>query len=148
MLALSFLFFLCAMVLGGLRPVETGARFGSAAIAFGGLGSWVAALSILALLSRILHFPVIATLLAVRATLALVYGEHPLRTDPATDWGRDPTEPAGRSAFIDPRPPLASEVARWRESVAGEPAPVPVVLVAAAGAGCALLGGRRPHSAR
>lgn len=135
MLALSFLFFLCAMVLGGLRPVETGARFGSAAIAFGGLGSWVAALSILALLSRILHFPVIATLLAVRATLALVYGEHPLRTDPATDWGRDPTEPAGRSAFIDPRPPLASEVARWRESVAGEPAPVPVVLVAAAGGG-------------
>ncbi|MCS6780392.1 MAG: hypothetical protein NZ555_11895 [Geminicoccaceae bacterium] len=131
----SLLFFAWNVVQGGLWPVETAAFYGSAAIAFGALGSWVALLSILALLARLLRFPMIAAAIAVRAALALVYGEHPVRTDPATDWPRDPAAPDGPGARIDPRPSLAEEVARWRESVAGEPGPVPVVFVASAGGG-------------
>lgn len=134
-LLLSLLFFAWNVVQGGFWPVESGAFYGSAAIAFGALGSWVALLSILALLARLLRFPVIAAAIVVRAALALVYGEHPVRTDPATDWARDPAAPEGRQAWLAPRPTLAEEVARWKASVAAEPGPVPVVFVASAGGG-------------
>ncbi len=126
-LAGSLAFFALNAALGGLWPVETGARHGSAAIAFGGLGSWVAILSILALASRAFRFPVLASLVLARIVTGLLVDEHPVRSDPTSAWG-------GPAA--DPRPTLAAEVGRWKAAVApdGE-APVPLVLVATAGGG-------------
>lgn len=126
-LAGSLLVFFYNAWMGGLWPVETGARYGSAAIAFGGLGSWVAIASILALASRVFRFPVLAALVLARILLGLLVDEHRVRTDPGSAW-------AGPEA--DPRPTLAAELDRWRSLHANAPAgPVPVVLVASAGGG-------------
>lgn len=126
-LAGSLAFFALNAALGGLWPVETGARHGSAAIAFGGLGSWVAILSILALASRAFRFPVLASLVLARIVTGLLVDEHPVRSDPTSAWGRPEA---------DPRPTLAAEVGRWK--AAGAPdgeVRVPLVLVATAGGG-------------
>jgi len=126
-LAGSLLVFFYNAWMGGLWPVETGARYGSAAIAFGGLGSWVAILSILALASRVFRFPVLAALVLARVVLGLLVDEHRVRTDPGSVW-------AGPEA--DPRPTLAAELDRWGSLLPGDAeGPVPVVLVATAGGG-------------
>jgi hypothetical protein len=125
-LAGSLVFFLHNAWTGGLWPVETGAFYGSAAIAFGGLGSWVAILSVLALASRVFGFPVLAGFVLARIVLGVVVDEHRVRTDPQSAW---------RAPESDPRPTLEAEVARWHGTVANEPGPVPVVLIATAGGG-------------
>jgi hypothetical protein len=126
-LAGSLALFALNAALGGLWPVETGARHGSAAIAFGGLGSWVAILSILALASRAFRFPVLASLVLARIVTGLLVDEHPVRGDPTSVWD-------GPEA--DPRPTLVAEFGRWRGGVVpGGEAPVPLVLVATAGGG-------------
>lgn len=125
-LAASIAVFVLNAALGGLRPVETGARHGSAAIVFGALGSWVAILSILALASRAFRFPVLASLVLARLVAGLLVDEHPVRTDLQSAWG---------APEADPRPTLEAELERWQASTAPAAGPVPVVLVATAGGG-------------